>query len=261
MVRLLVSIAILLSYARAQDLLPPPSGKTSLLGGTIAEVDHVRDRMVLDLFGGGHTAVLFDERTQVLRQGGRGSLDDLKNGERVYVDTALDGTDVFANTIRLSGVPTGQSNGQVVSFEPATGSLGLRSSLSPEVVSMHVGAGAQILRGDQPAALADLRPGTLVDLTFAPGAGGVPEVNRISILASPGTGFVFSGRIEYLDLHRGLMALVDPRDKRSYEVHVDPSDHQITQDLRMGLDVTVQATFDGQYYEARAITVNPTTSK
>lgn len=249
------------SASSLPGVLPPPSGKTTLVGGTIENVDHVRDRLILDVFGGGRTAVLFDERTRVLRPGAAGSLDDLKNGERVYVDTALDGPDVFARTIRLAQRPAGQSKGQIVAFEPARGELTLRDALSPEPVTMRVSATTAIRRGDHSAASSDLRPGTLVTLTFTPGSGGMANVTQVSILASPGAGFVFSGRIDYLDLHRGLLVLVDPRDNQSYEVNVDSTALRLTRDLRQGMDVTVQASFDGRHYEARTIAVNPTSTR
>ncbi len=241
---------------------PLPSGKTTLLGGTIDKVDHIRDRLILDLFGGGHYVVLFDERTQVLRKGERASVDDLKNGERVYVDTTLDGTDIFARTVRVSDVvPTGQSRGQIVRFEPRKGELILRDALSPEPVKMRIGPDTTIQRGEQRASDSDLRPGTLVALSFMPGFGGMPKVNRIAILASPGAMFVFSGHIQDLDVHRGLLVLVDPRDNQSYEVNVSPSTQYLMRDLRAGMDVTVQAAFDGRHYEARDITIIPTASK
>ena len=241
---------------------PLPAGKTTLLGGTIGKVDHIRDRLILDLFGGGQYAVLFDERTQVLRQAGRASVDDLKNGERVYVDTTLDGTDIFARTVRVSDVvPTGQSSGQVVRFEPEKGELILRDALSPEPVKMQVNSDTTIQRGEQRATGSDLRPGTLVTLDFMPGFGGTPKVGRISILASPGAMFVFSGHIQDMDLHRGLLLLVDPRDNQSYEVSVSPSVQRLLRDLRPGMDVTVQANFDGRRYEARNITIIPSARK
>ena len=102
----------------APDLPPQPKGKTTLLGGKIRIVDHVRDRIVLDIFGGGHMTVLFDERTHVFRADQHGSLDDLKDGERAYVDTTLDGKDIFARNIRvLPAVPTGEGKGQIVEYD------------------------------------------------------------------------------------------------------------------------------------------------
>lgn len=235
---------------------PPPSGKTTLLGGTIGKVDHIRDRLLLDLFGGGQYVVLFDERTQVLRQGGRASVDDLKNGERVYVDTTLDGTDIFARTVRLTDtIPTGQSSGQILSFESEQNELILRDALSPEPVKMRIATDTVIQRGDQNASPSDLRPGSLVEVSFLPGFGGMPKISRITLLASPGALFVFSGHIQDLDLHRGLLVLLDPRDNHSYEVTVGPSTQHLMHDLRQGMDVTVQANFNGTSYEARDITV------
>ena len=100
------------------EIPPLPKGKATLLGGTIASVDHVRDRLVLQIFGGGNTSVLFDERTRVFRDGRTASTDDLKSGLRAYVDTTLDGTKIFAKNIRVvPSAPAGQSSGQIVAFE------------------------------------------------------------------------------------------------------------------------------------------------
>src|SRR5262249_42620764 len=90
--------------SRSLPGMPPlPAGKTTLLGGTVYKLDHVRDRIVLQVFGGQRMTVLFDERTRMFRDGKPASLDDLKNGERVYLDTTLDGTDVFARSIQVAG--------------------------------------------------------------------------------------------------------------------------------------------------------------
>jgi hypothetical protein len=173
------------------DLPPLPAGEATLLGGTIVSVDSVRDRLIFQAFGGGRSSVLFDERTRVFRDGRRGSLDELRKGERAYVDTVLDGTDVFARNIRLAGTATGESTGQVLGVEPGSGELTLRDPLSPEPVTMRLNADTAIIRGNQKATVADLRPGTLVALSFA-GGGDVPTVRQISILAAPGAAFVFS---------------------------------------------------------------------
>jgi hypothetical protein len=241
---------------------PLPAGKATLLGGTIQRVDPIRDRLVLKVFGGSRTAVLFDERTRVFRDGKGASLDDLKNGERAYVDTTLDGTDIFARNIRISEqAPTGQSSGQIVDFRPGSGELIVRDTISPEPVKMRLAGNAVILHGDRNARPAELQRGTLVNLAFTPGNGKTPIVRRISILATPGTAFVFSGRIDYLDLHRGILVLVDPRDNKSYEVHFDPEARHLTRDLRQGAEITVQASFDGRRYESRNITANSVVSK
>ena len=238
------------------EIPPLPEGKATLVGGVITNVDHVRDRVTLQVFGGKRTMVLFDERTRIIRDGKIANTDDLKNGQRAYIDTTLDGTAIFAKNIRVvDGLPSSQSSGQVVAFNSRNGELTLRDSLSPEPVKMHLGQNATIVRGDQPASISDLRPGTLVNLSFV-ADGETPRVRQVSIVASPGTQFVFWGQVEHLDLHRGLLVLLDPRDNRSYEVNFDTSLRRLTQDLRHGASVTVDATFDGKGYQARSITAN-----
>jgi hypothetical protein len=236
---------------------PLPSGKATLLGGTIQNVDHIRDRLVLKVFGGDRMAVLFDERTRVFRDGKGASLDELKTGDRAYVDTTLDGTVIFARNIRIAApAPVGQSSGQIVDFRPGNGELIVRDTLSSEPVRMRLASNAVILRKDRTVRPSELQPGTLVNLAFTPESVGPPIVQQISILASPGAPFVFSGRIEHLDLHRGVLVLMDPRDNKSYEVYFDPAAHRLTRNLRIGADVTVQASFNGRRYEGRDIAVN-----
>ncbi len=251
-----------------------PKGKTTLVGGTIRSVDHIRDRLTLDIFGGGRTTILFDERTRVFRGTEKGSLDSLKNGERVSLDTTLDGTRIFARNIRVGAEPpAGHGDGQVVAFEPATGILTLRDSLNPQAVKMRLDPGASIVMGDHPATRGDLRPGTLVNVTFTGARESGREkdkskdkdqettiVNRVSILASLGSLFGFSGRVEYLDLHRNLLTITDPRDNKSYEVYFD-SNQPLMRNLEEGADISVQVSFDGSHYEATAVTVNSPPAK
>ncbi len=241
---------------------PLPGGKVTLLGGTIQKVDHIRDRLTLQVFGGNRTAVLFDERTRVFRDGKSATLDDLKNGERAYVDTTLDGTQIFARSIRVvAQLPTGQSSGQIVDYRPGSGELIVRDTISPEPVKMRLAGNAVILQGDRIAGPAELKAGTLVTLAFTPGNGEAPIVRQISILALPGAAFIFSGRIDHLDLRRGLLVVVDPRDNKSYEVYFDPTARHLARDLKQGVDVTVQATFDGRRYQSREIAVNSVSAK
>ncbi len=176
------------------DLPALPAGKATLLGGTISTVDHLRDRMVLQIFGGRRTVVTFDDRTHVYRDGKAASLDDLKSGERVYADTVLDGTKIFARNVRVAtGSALGQSSGQVVSFDPANGELAFRDTISLIPWRMRLTHDTVILRGDRPALPAELCPGTLVTVAFLTGGDGRAMVRQISILASPGTAFVFAG--------------------------------------------------------------------
>jgi hypothetical protein len=125
---------------------------------------------------------------------------------------------------------------------------------------MHLGADARIVSGDRSVARVDLRPGALVSVTFDP-AGNTPVVRQVSILASTGETFVFVGRIEHLDLRRGLLVLVDPRDNKNYDLYFDPSAVGVTRELRQGMNVTVRANFDGQRYQSREIALNSISSQ
>jgi len=80
---------------------PVPKGEVSLLSGTVQSVDHVRDSLVLKAFQGRRMSLLFDERTQVSRDGSAASVDDIQPGQQASVDSTLDGTDVFARKIRI----------------------------------------------------------------------------------------------------------------------------------------------------------------
>jgi hypothetical protein len=230
---------------------PLPGGKATLFGGTIYTV--------LQVFGGKKVSVLFDERTRMFRDGKTISPGELQKGDRAYLDTTLDGTDIFVRNVRIaSASPSGQSSGQIVGFDSSTGDLTLRDTLSPEPVTMHLGAGARIVSGDRLVARADLRPGALVSITFD-SSGKTPAVREVSILASTGETFVFVGRIEHLDLRRGLLVLVDPRDEKTYDLYFDPGVGGVTRELRQGMNVTIRANFDGQRYQSREIAVNPIT--
>ncbi|HWG86828.1 MAG TPA: hypothetical protein VN679_03520, partial [Candidatus Acidoferrales bacterium] len=95
---------------------PFPSGGTTLVGGTIRDVDRIRNRMVVNVFGGGRWKVSFDERTHIFRNGAETTQLALKKGERVYVDTMLDPTnhDILARNIRVGvATPPADASGQI----------------------------------------------------------------------------------------------------------------------------------------------------
>jgi hypothetical protein len=244
------------------DLPPMPKGKASLLGGTVRNLDRVRDRIVLHVFGGHNMVLLFDGRTRVYRDGAIASVDSLASGERVSVDTVLDGKDVFARNIRiLTHSPDGQSSGQVLNYDASRQELSLRDALSPEPIKLHMTASTVVLRGDHAASLSDLRPGALVAVKFVPSSDGRDIAHEVSILALPGAEFGFAGRVATLDLSAGLLVVVDPRDKKSYEIRFDPTNVRVVGDLQEGVDVTVTASFDGIRYTAETIAVNRTPAK
>jgi hypothetical protein len=239
------------------DLLPQPRGQTTLVGGTIRLLDQVRDQVTVRVFGGRDMVVLFDDRTHFFRDGLAASPSDLQIGARVYLDTAMAGSGIFARSVRiLTQSANGQSNGQLQSYDAASGDLVLRDVLASEPANFRLAPGATVLRDGKPASPSELRPGSLVSLKFSPSVKGPGMVREISILAGPGGTFVFAGRVSHLDLHIGLLVLVDPRDSKSYDIHFDPAMNGVEDRLYEGGDVTVTTTFDGANYTASSIVVN-----
>lgn len=240
------------------DLLAMPKGKSTVIGGAIRDLDGVRDQLTLNIFGARTMKVLFDERTQVYRDGLKASLRDLRAGEHVSVETLLDGTTVFARSIHmLSQLPEGDCQGQVVSYDRGTGELMVRDSLSPQPIKLHVSSATTISGQGQESSSADLSPGTLLSIRFQADNAGKNVAQNIAVLAAPGSAFVFTGNVVFLDLHTGSLALVDPRDDKRYEISFDPNRFAISREVREGSDVTVTANFDGTHYSASAVTVNP----
>jgi hypothetical protein len=243
----------------AADLLPEPpvapKGKSTLVGGRIGKVDHVRDELTVLPFGGRNLRITLDERTRIYRDGGKVSPGDLRSGEKIYVDTVLEGTTIFAKNIRiLTQRSSGEARGQIVSFDPGKAELVLNDPLSSEPVTLHIASATHILREQRPASVADLRPRSLVSVKFRPGSEGV-VAGEISILAQPGADFTFEGRVKNLDLHTGLLVLEDPRDQKTHEVRFDPSTVRVEGELVEGAEVTMTADFDGTRYATNAITV------
>jgi hypothetical protein len=238
------------------DLPPLPHEKASLVGGTVAKLDRVRDEITVQPFGGGKMKIAFDSRTSIYRGGSLISASDLRQGDRVYVDTILDGSMVFARSIHLKGATSaGESQGIVVSYRSDKGELLLRDALSPEPLKIHVSQQTQVTRGGQPASIGTLMPGTLVAIQF--GAQQRGDVARqISVLAAPGGHFTFAGRVVGLDLRVGVLTIESSTDHKTYEIYLDPARVVVDSALRPGVDVTAETSFDGSRYVARSLSVN-----
>ena len=242
--------------------LPPlPKGKATVIGGTVRNLDSLRDDLTLHVYGGHPMKILYDERTEVYRDGKRISLHDLRSGDRISVETVLDGSNVFARSIHvLTATVEGECHGQVVSFERGRGELLVRDSLSSEPVKLSVTSSTKIIKGGQEQAAAGLTDGALVSVQFQPDGSGGGVAREVAILATPGNNFVFRGTIDFLDVHAGLLVLLDPRDNQRYEIVFDPQ-QPVSRRLREGADVTVNAGFDGTRYSAHSISVNSLVTK
>jgi hypothetical protein len=256
------------SLSGPSGLPPMPQGKGTVIGGAIRRVDRVRDQFTLDVFGGRTLKVLFDLRTQVYRDGLKSALRDLRAGDHVSVETVLDGTTVFARSIHLlSGSPEGECQGQVMKYDPDDRELTIRDVLSRGPVRLRVPAGTAIVRQGQAAASSgdigssDLATGTLISVKFQSDNQGRGVASEIAIVATPGTVFAFVGNVAFLDLHSGLLVLVDPRDDKHYDVFFDSARFPMSRELHEGANVRLTADFDGSRYVAKTITINPSSDK
>jgi len=238
-----------------------PRGKSTVIGGAIHDVDPVRDQLTLNVSGAKQRMkILFDERTQVYRDGVKTSLRDLRPNDHASVETVLDGTSVFALSIHmLSQSPEGECQGQVVAYDSATGELTLNDILSREPIKLRVPAGTSVVREGQAAATSTntgppaLANGTLISVKFKSDNQGRGVADQIAILATPGSAFVFSGDVAFLDLHSEVLVVVDPRDDKSYKISFDPGRFPVSKDLHEGSHVRVTANFDGTHYVANEI--------
>lgn len=244
------------------DLLALPQGKSTVIGGMISSVDPVTDQLTLQVFGGRRMKILFDERTEVYRDGAKTSLRDLHANDRASVETMLDGTTVFARSIHmLSRSPEGECQGQVLSYDQGSGVLTLSESLSRDSIQLHVPAATAIVREGQTASasghagLSDLVKGTLISATFASDNKGQGVTSRIAILAIPGETITFSGNVSFLDLHANQFVVANAGNDQSYKISFDPAAFPETRNLREGTGVKVTAEFDGSHYVARAIAI------
>lgn len=239
-----------------EDFPLAPQGKSTVIGGSIRQVDGVRDQITLNIYGGRTIKVLFDERTQAYRDGQKSPLHDLRAGDNVSVETVLDGTAVFARSIHmLSQLPEGAAQGQIMKYDRGAGELMLHDSLFPDPIKLRVPATAAIVHEGQEVSSGDLKEGALVSVLFQANGNGQNVARKITLLANPGSLFVFVGKVVFLDLRAGLLALVDPRDNKKYDISFDPG-LAVSRELHEGTEITVTADFDGTRYSARSIALN-----
>jgi hypothetical protein len=231
-----------------------PQKSATLIGGTLERLDRVRDQITVQVFGGGRISALFDPRTRVYRGGKEVTIADLQQGQRVYLDTILNGSTVFARTIRLSSTPSA-GEGQGIVLRYGNGELTFRDALNPSPVRVRLAPSTQYFADHRSVAASTLVTGSLVGITFDSQGNGHEVARAITILALPGTGYVFSGQVVHLDLRTGLLALISSVDHKTYEVYLD-STASPDDNLQPGVNVTVVANFEDSRYVARTITID-----
>jgi hypothetical protein len=242
---------------------PLPHGKSTILGGRIRAIDPVRDELSLKIAGQRPVKILFDERTQVFRDGKKIPLRDLGVVDHASVQTILDGTDIYALSIHiLSQAPEGDYEGKVLSYNPANGELTMSSVLFREPIKLQVPSGTPVTRVGQPTFTAgqqgtgDLVNGALISATFRSNNQERGVATGISVLALPGSSFVFIGNISALDLHSGTLVVIDPRDSKSYRLSFDANSLSTSHNLHVGDHVIVSAEFEGSRYVASTVTID-----
>jgi hypothetical protein len=224
-------------------------------------VDPVLDQFTLGVVGQRPLKVQFDERTQLFRNGSKIPLRELRSEEHASVQTVLDGGNVYALSIHvLSQTPEGECLGHVLSYDPATGTLSVNASLSSEPIRLTLRDDTPVVREGQAAFTAgaqgksDLVNGSLVVVKFEANGKGQAVANHVTVLARPGSSFVFSGKLSSLDMHAGMLVLLDPRDDKTYQISFVPARIAGSGNLHTGDQVRVIASFDDGRYTATEIT-------
>ncbi len=246
------------------NLLALPRGKVTVIGGTIDRVDPVNDQFLLRVFGAKPIKVLYDERTQVYRDGVKAALTDLHANQHASVETMLDGTTVFARSVHmLSKAPEGEAQGQISGFDTGTREMTLSEALSGESIKLRVPADISVVRQGQAvkapgsASPSDLVKGALISAQFTSDNKGQGVARRIAILALPGTQLTFAGSVAYLNLKAKEFVVRDVENDQSYKISFDPGAFPESKELHEGTKVKVTADFDGTHYVARAISIAP----
>ncbi|HEV8524796.1 MAG TPA: hypothetical protein VGQ71_09880 [Terriglobales bacterium] len=239
------------------DVPPMPQGNVTLVGGTVKNIDRVRYRLVVQPFGSGTSMKMtFDERTHIYRDGIETTHLGIRKGERVYVDTMLDSHRVFARNIRVvTGGQAADSAGQVLSFESSSGMLMLRDRLSSRDVAVRVTPTTMIRLNEQAGTQADLKPGAIVTVKFAPERGYRGIAREISVVAAPGSAFLFVGRVTHIDLRNGVISIESQTDNKLYDIHFSADRVRLPEEFTIGAQARVMATFDGSRYRADTLTV------
>jgi hypothetical protein len=239
------------NYDPLLDLPPLPHKEVTLIGGTVVSLDEIMNHMVVQPFGGKQKMkVAFDSRTHFYENGKPITEKEIKQGQRIYLDSMLNGSKVFAKTIWIqTSVESGVGQGQIMDFDSSRQILTVRDELSSQPLKMHLTSATVIRKGEQAGSARDLIEGALVALTFGPQR----DVKQISVLATPGTAFTFSGRVTYVDVSRKMIAIDNRSDRKKYDVSVNAIPVNVLRQVREGSDVSISAVFDGNQYDARSV--------
>ena len=242
-------------YDPLLDPPPLPHNRVTLMGGTVTNVNEIQNRITVKPFGGKQRLRMdFDMRTHIFLDGQAGSGRNLKVGQRVYLDTMLNGSQIFAKSIWIrSGYGNGNARGQILDYDGRTNTLTLRDEVASQPVHFRLDPTAVIHNGSQAGSLADLKPGSLVEVSFDSGKEHSGVVREMSVLATPGSSFTFLGTITYIDLSRKLISVANQNDGKNYDIYFESLPSSILQSLHEGSEAAVSALFDGRRYVAQKV--------
>jgi hypothetical protein len=237
---------------------PLPEGQLSLVGGTLIQVNRLRDRILVKPFGGREMEIAFDQRTEIFRDNDAIAARDLQSGSQVYVDTLADGSRIFAKSIRVrSQNACSEMRGQVIGYDSGKGMFEVSERISPYPVRLRVTPRTVVLFAGRNSGVSDIPVGSLVTVSFAPGPDDTPIACDVRVLATPGQVFTFAGTITFVDLRLKSIAVTNRSDQRSYMIGLGSLLPAEIRRLREGANATIQALFDGRRYQARAVEIVP----
>lgn len=229
-----------------------PEEKIGLVRGVVKRVDPIHDELFVRAFGGRVIRIAFDPRTQLVGADSKTHLTAIPTGSVVSVDTVIDGGKLFAVSVRTGPPNSAELNGQVLRYDAAKSRLTVRDPMSPDSIALRVTSSTVIINRGQPSSTQAFSPGMLVQVWFSPGQN---AASRIEILAERGNSFTFQGRIVAIDLRLRVVALSNDSDQNVHELAIGSLDNDSLGLLREGANVSIQAEFDGERYNARRVTL------
>src|SRR5947209_2474540 len=222
-------------YDPLLDLPPLPHEKVTLIGGIVVRLDEVMNHMVFQPFGTKQKMqVHFDTRTHFYLDGKPITEREVKQGQRIYLDTQLNGDRVFAKTIWIrSTAGSGVGRGQIMDFDRGRRVVTVRDELSNQPLKLQLAPNATIRKGNQTGSESDLVEGSLVGIEF----GAQRDLRTITVLASPGSTFAFAGRVTFVDLSQKMIAIDNRSDGKKYDVSMEAIAPSVLRKIREGEDV------------------------
>ena len=237
----------------AADIFPGANldGRVSLLRGTLKRMDPVRNQLVLHTFGGGDLHIWFDPRTKLVAESGNSRWSALTVGQILSIDAVSHQGKLFARSVRTEQATSSEMSGQIVSYDATRSRLTLRDRMSPQQFSLKVLPSTVVTNGTQPSSMQGLQQGMLVHVWFTASD---RSASHIEILAQPGNTYVFQGRVIALDLRSRMLSLSNDTDQSVRELSFAGLDDRNVSSLKEGIQVNIQARFDGDHYNILSVT-------